>query len=372
MQEADIASLSALVLWCVFALALVFGAIAQRTHFCTLGAVTDIINMGDWTRMRVWVLTMGVAILGFNLMVGLGWLHAEKTIYAAPRLLWLSNLVGGLLFGFGMALASGCASKTLIRIGAGNLKSLLVFFVMGVSAFATLKGITAVARVASVDKVGVNMPLGQDLPSLVSGLWGMSHGVWALLLGGLVGAALVLWALSSREGRSGDSILAGLGLGTVIVASWWVSGRLGHVLEDPLTLQEAFLGSTGGQRMESFTFVAPIAYTLDWLMFFSDTSKVLTIGIVSVFGLIVGSALQARISGTFRWEGFRDVEDMANHFVGAVLMGIGGVTAMGCTIGQGVSGLSTLSLGSFIALGAIIAGAVLGLRYQIWRVQRLG
>ena len=162
-------------------------------------------------------------------------------------------------------------------------------------------------------------------------------------------------------------LLGGAGIGAVVAAMWWVSGRLGHVAEDPNTLQEAFL-ATNSQRMESLSFVAPIAYSLDWLLFFSDKSKVLTVGIVSTAGVVIGSALWSLASRSFRWEGFASAEDTANHLVGATLMGVGGVAALGCTIGQGLSGVSTLAIGSFIALASIIGGAVLSLRYQIWRV----
>jgi len=368
MQEIDMAAIGQQVLWAAFGLAVLFGAIAQRTHFCTMGAVADIVNMGDWARMRMWVLAMGVAMLGFNVMVGLGWLDAGKSLYAAPRLLWLSAIVGGLMFGFGMVLASGCGSKTLVRIGAGNLKSLVVFLVMGVAAFATLKGITAVARVATVDTVALNLPTGQDLPSLLSPTLGAAKQDLALWLGLGLGLLLMAWALLRAEGRSADVLLGGVGSGAVIAGIWWVTGRLGYVAEDPNTLQEAFVGATSAQRMEALSFVAPVAYTLDWLMFFSDKSKVLTIGIVSTVGVAVGSCLYALASKSFRWEAFRGVEDLTNHLVGALLMGVGGVVALGCTIGQGLSGLSTLSLGSSIALVSIIAGAVAALRFQMWRL----
>ena len=169
---------------------------------------------------------------------------------------------------------------------------------------------------------------------------------------------------------SGDSLLAGLGLGAVVVGVWWVSGRLGHLAEHPVTLEEVFL-ATNTQRMESLTFVAPIAYTVDWLILFSDKSKVLTVGIVSTLGVVVGSAAVALATRSFRWEGFGGTEDTANHLVGAVLMGVGGVTAMGCTVGQGLSGLSTLALGSFIAFAGILGGAVAALRYQTWRLERM-
>jgi uncharacterized membrane protein YedE/YeeE len=319
--------------------------------------------------MRMWVLAMAVAMLGFNLMVALGWLDAGDSIYASPRLRWLSALVGGLLFGFGMVLGSGCGSRTLVRVGGGSLKSLVVFVVMGLAAFATLKGITAVARVSTVDAVAVNVPAGQDLPSLLSAATGLTKEALALALGSALASVMLLWVLMRPQGRSADVLLAGLGIGAVVAGVWWVSGRLGHVAEDPNTLQEAF-GATNSQRMESLTFVAPLAYTLDWLMFYSDRSKVLTIGIVSTFGVVAGSALYALATRAFHWEGFRSAEDTANHLVGALLMGVGGVTALGCTIGQGLSGLSTLAIGSFIALASIIAGAVAALRYQDWRVQR--
>jgi len=370
MQESQLPGLVTQVLWATFVLAMVFGAVAQRTHFCTMGAVADIVNMGDRTRMRMWVLAMGVAVLGFNAMVALGWVQAAQTVYAGPKLIWLSNLLGGLLFGFGMVLTSGCGSKTLVRIGEGSLKSLVVLIVLGVAAYATLRGITAVARVATLDAVAVTLPTGQDLPSLVAAATGLDKSHMAAVLGGLVGLLMVGWALARPEGRSADGLLGGLGVGAVIVAVWWVSGRLGHLMEHPVTLEEVFL-ATNSQRMESLSFVAPVAYTLDWLILFSDKSKLLTMGIVSCMGVVLGSFVVARAKGTFRWQGFGGTEDTANHLVGAVLMGVGGVTAMGCTVGQGLSGISTLALGSFIAVAGIVAGAVAALRYQVWRLERL-
>ena len=368
MQNVDMGGLATQVLWAAFALSVVFGAIAQRTHFCTMGAVADIVNIGDWTRMRMWLLAIGVAMLGFNAMVAAGWVEAGKSLYAGPRLTWLSALVGGAMFGFGMVLASGCGSKTLVRIGGGNLKSLVVFVMLGIAAFATLRGITAVARVNTVDRIAIDLAGGQDLPTLAAAAFGLTKAHAALALGALLGGALIVGTVSRAEGRSADVLLGGLGIGAVVAAMWWVSGRFGHVAEDPNTLQEAFV-ATNSQRMESLSFVAPIAYTIDWLLFFSDKSKLLTIGIVSTAGVVIGSALWALASRSFRWEGFANAEDTANHLAGGTLMGIGGVTALGCTIGQGLAGVSTLALGSFIALASIIGGAVLALRYQSWRIE---
>jgi len=367
MQESDIQSITTTLLWASFGLSALFGALAQRTHFCTMGAIADVVNMGDWTRMRMWVLAIAVAVIGFNGMVGLGWIEARHSIYASPQLLWLSSLLGGLLFGFGMVLASGCGSKSLVRLGGGNLKALVVLIVLGVAAFATLRGFTAVWRVATVDAVVLQLPKGQDLPSLLGASIGAPVRSVAWLLGVAVGLVLIGWVVRKPEGRKATVWLGGAGIGGVVVAMWWLSGHVGHVLEHPVTLEETFL-ATNSHRMEALSMVAPVGYALDWLLYFSDASKVLTMGIVSVGGVLAGSAVVAVFSRSFRWEGFGNAEDLVNHLVGATLMGIGGVTALGCTVGQGLSGISTLSLGSMLALAGIAAGGVAALRYQLWRL----
>lgn len=370
MPETDLPALTRTVLGAAFALAVLFGAIAQRTRFCTMGAIADVVTMGDWSRARMWALAIAVAILGFNAMVGLGWIAAGNSIYGGPRLLWLSLIVGGLMFGFGMVLASGCGSRNLVRLGAGSLKAVVVVVVLAVSAFATLKGITAVLRVRTVDRFAIELPAGQDLPSLLAGALGVAPAQAAWLLGAALALALLAWVLRSPDGRTAEVWLGGIGIGAVVVAVWWLSGSLGHLAEHPVSLEETFL-ATNSQRMESLSFVAPVGFTLDWLLFFSDASKALTIGIVSVVGVVVGSAGVALGTRVFRWEGFANTEDVANHLAGAALMGIGGVTALGCTIGQGLSGVSTLSLGSLLALASIVAGGLAALRYQSWRMDRI-
>lgn len=373
MQPIDAAALpglTATVLWATFALTLVFGFIAQRTNFCTMGAVADIANFGDWTRMRQWLLAIGVAIIASSALAALGVIDPSKSMYTAPRFTLLGYVVGGLLFGFGMVLAGGCGSKTLVRVGGGSLKALVVFIVLGVTAFITLRGALGVFRVSVIEPVQMQFAAGQDLPSLAAAATGMGKSTWQWALGLLIGGGFVAFALARRDFWHWENLLAGLGVGGVIAAVWFVSGHLGHLAEHPLTLEDAFLATNSG-RMESLSFVAPIAYVLDWLMFFSDKSKVLTLGIVAVFGMVLGSTASALVTRTFRWEGFGSTEDTANHLVGAALMGFGGVTAMGCTVGQGLSGVSMLALGSFIALASIIGGALLGLRYQSWRIEAL-
>ncbi len=371
MNELTAAALAPTVAWSAFGLAFVFGLVAQRSNFCTLGAVSDIVNIGDWSRMRMWLLAIAVAVLGANGLHLAGVIDLSKSIYPGARLTWLSGMVGGLCFGFGMTLASGCGSKTLLRIGSGNLKSLVVFIVLGISAYMTLKGLFAVWRMAALDPVGITLAGAQDLPSLLSRNVGIEKRSAQMVLCLGLAAALIVFALKSREFRTLDHIGSSTVIGLVIVAGWYVSGRMGYVAEDPNTLQEAFAATNSG-RMESFSFVAPTAYTLELLMLWSDKSRIFTFGIAATLGVIAGSFAWALATRSFRFESFRDAEDTGNHLVGGVLMGFGGVTGLGCTIGQGLTGISTLAIGSLITLAAIIAGSVAALRYQIWRLERFG
>jgi len=370
MTEASPAQVLPYVLGGSFILAFVFGAVANKTSFCTMGAVSDWVNMGDTGRMRMWVLAIAVAILGANSLHLAGAIDLSKSIYQTPRFTWLSHIVGGLLFGVGMTLGSGCGSKTLIRVGGGNLKSLVVFVVLGISAYMTLKGLFGAFRVGVLEKAAIALNSGQDLPSLLAGPLGIAKSTLVLVIALALGAGLLAWAYSSKDFRSNpDYSLGGVVVGLVVIGAWYVSGHIGHLAEDPNTLQEAFVGTNSG-RMEAFSFVAPFAYTLEYLMLWTDTSRVLTFGIVSAAGVIAGSAAYAIESKTFRWEGFRDAEDTAMHLVGGVLMGFGGITALGCTIGQGISGLSTLALGSFLTFFAIVLGSAATMKVQYWRIMR--
>jgi uncharacterized membrane protein YedE/YeeE len=354
----ELTALTQKVLGAFFLGGFLLGAISQRTHFCTMGAISDVVNMGDWTRARQWVCAIGVALIGFAALSDLGLINPSKTLYASTRLMWLSSLVGGLMFGYGMVIASGCGNKTLVRIGGGNLKSVVVFVVMGISAFATLKGITAVLRASTVDTWFIDIPAGASLNVL-----GIPN------LGYLLGVALLVGVLRRKEFWTLDNLTAGLGIGSLVVSMWWVSGHLGFVPEHPETLDAVYLATNSG-RIEALNFVAPVAYTLDWLMFFSDASKVLSVGIASVVGVLFGAAASAWHTKTFRWEGFASPRDLGQHLFGSVLMGVGGVTAMGCTFGQGLSGISTLSLNSVLTLSAIVVGAVVSLRQQAARLER--
>ena len=207
------------------------------------------------------------------------------------------------------------------------------------------------------------------LGHLAAGALGWSLPAALLVTASGVGGALVVWALLGRGFMRANNLLAGVGIGAAIVGMWWVSGALGYVAEHPQTLEATYLGSRTG-RIESLTFTAPLAWAIDWLMFYSDSNRHLGIAAVSLAGVVVGGFVHAVATRRFRWEGFRTTEDLATHLIGATLMGAGGVTALGCTIGQGLSGVSNLSLTSFSAVASIIAGAVLALKAQAWRLER--
>lgn len=358
IDESQLASLHTQVLALSFALALLLGAVIQRSHFCIMGAVSDAVLTRDWNRARLWALAAAVAMLGFGALAQFGMVRAEQTAYGGARLLWASHVLGGLLFGVGMVLASGCGAKTLVRLGGGNLKSLVVLLVMGLAGFMTLRGLTAVWRDATVDKLVLQLPASQDLPSLL--------GLPPLALAAALALPLLFFAL---RGATRTLWLGGLGVGLLATLLWALTSRFAFVSEHPVTL-EPFFAATTNNRPESFSFVGPTAGLLDWLLYFSDSNKRLSVGVVSVLGVIVGGAAAALASREFRWEGFRQTDDLVNHLVGALLMGVGGVMAVGCTFGQGITGLSTLSLGSLLAVAGIVAGGALGVRWQLWRAER--
>jgi uncharacterized membrane protein YedE/YeeE len=361
----------ALVASLAFLLAFLFGAIAQRTHFCTLGAVSDWINIGDLSRMRMWLLAIAVAMLGANGLQAAGLVDLGQSIYVGPNLMWLSHLVGGLLFGIGMTLGSGCGSKTLIRIGTGNLKSVVVLVFLGLSAWMTLRGLFGQWRVDWLQPVAVNFERwsipGQDLPTLLGGA--RASAMAALGCAVAIAAAILAFVFGSRDFRGNrEGIVGGLVVGLLVAAGWYVTGNLGY-RENPETLELTFY-ATNSRAAESFSFVAPVAYTLELLAMWTDRSLRITFGIAAVGGMVAGAFAMAMATRTFRWESFTSPADMRNHMLGGILMGFGGVTALGCTIGQGISGLSTLALGSFITFASIVAGSVATMKFQYWRMMR--
>jgi uncharacterized membrane protein YedE/YeeE len=355
------------VVWGGFVLAFIFGAVANKTNFCTMGAISDVVNMDHWGRVRMWLLTIAVAIIGANLLYFFGWVDLSKSVYQRPSITWLSLLVGGFLFGIGMTLSAGCVNKNLVRLGGGSLRSLVVLVFLAISAYMTLKGLFGQWRASYLDPVAIDLAaMGlstQGLPPLLAKLTGLPEKTSLLATVATVGAGLLLFVFKDKRFRGNLShVIGACVLGLLIVAAWYLTGHIGHG-ENPDTLETVYF-ATNTRTLESLSFVAPTAYSLELLMLWTDKALRVSFGIATVIGVVVGSFAYAISTRQFRWEGFASLEDLRTQLLGAVLMGFGGVTAIGCTIGQGLSGISTLALGSFIALAGIISGAVVTMKWQ--------
>jgi uncharacterized membrane protein YedE/YeeE len=364
-------NMATIVIWGGFVLAFIFGAVGNKTNFCVMGAVSDIVNMGHWGRMRMWLLAIAVAMVGAGLLSYSGQVDLAKSISQRPTLAWLSLLVGGVCFGVGMTLSGGCANKNLIRVGGGSVRSLVVLVFLAIAAYMTLKGLFGQWRASLLDPVTLNLAdygwKDQSLVTAVTRLTGMTPAAAQGATLAVLVSALLVFVFKDKRFRSNRlQIFGAVVIGALVVAGWYVSGHLGFG-ENPETLEFSYF-ATNSRTLESMSFVGPMAYGLELLMLWTDKSLHVTFGIASAVGVVLGSAAYALSARTFRWEGFApSFHDLRNQLIGAVLMGFGGVTALGCTVGQGITGLSTLALGSFIAVAGIVAGAVATLKYMLWR-----
>ena len=362
-----------IVVWGGFALAFVFGLIANKTNFCTMGALSDIVNMGHWGRMRMWLLAIAVAIAGATALLYTGQVDLSKATVQRPTLAWLSLLVGGLTFGVGMTLSGGCANKNLVRVGGGSVRSIVVLVFLGIASYMTLKGLFGQWRASWLDPVAINLAdLGwkdQSLATAVTKLTGLPAASALLATAAVLVLALLAFVFKDKRFRANPTQIVGaVVIGALVVGGWYVSGHLGYG-ENTETLEHGYF-ATNSRTVESMSFVGPVAYGLELLMLWTDKSLHVTFGIASVLGVVLGSAAYAIASKQFRWEGFASLTDLRNQLAGALLMGFGGVTALGCTVGQGLTGVSTLAIGSFIAMAGIIAGAVATLKVLVWREER--
>jgi uncharacterized membrane protein YedE/YeeE len=358
---------SSIVIWGGFVLAFIFGAVASKSNFCTMGAISDVVNMEHWGRVRMWLLAIAVAMIGANILHSAGLIDLTKSVYQRPALPWLSMVVGGVLFGVGMTMSGGCANKNLIRVGAGSLRSLVVLVFLGLSAYMTLKGLFGQWRAGFLDPVTLDLSkLGmsnQSLSQLLAKLTGMAEPTALLLTVAVLVLAILVFVFKDKRFRGNlVQVVASVILGLLVVAAWYLSGHIGYG-ENQETLETVYF-ATNSRTIESFSFVAPVSFSLELLMLWTDTSTRMTFGIASALGVVMGSFVYAISTKQFRWEGFASIDDLKTQLIGAILMGFGGVTAIGCTVGQGMSGVSTLAIGSFITLAGIVAGAVAMMKWQ--------
>jgi uncharacterized protein len=332
----------------------VFGAVVFHTNYCAMGAISDAVTFGDKRRLRSWLLAIAVAVLGAQALQVAGMVELGKSIYLPPMLDWLGAILGGLLFGYGMVFAGGCASKNLVRVGGGDLRALMTLLVLGVSAYAALGGLFGPVRAELARLTAVDLaPFGyasQGLGTIARRFLGVGGEIAGLVLGGAIALALLLFCFADKGFRSSRlHVLAGFGVGLTVAAGWAVTGYF----YDDLAVRPIVPAS--------LTFVRPTGDSMEWLMRFT-AAPVPGFGVACVAGTLLGAFAVARATQRFRVATFADVADTRRHLFGAVLMGTGGIMASGCTMGQAVTGLSTLSLGSMLAFAAILSGGVLGVK----------
>ncbi len=374
--------------WGAFLSAVILGMIVNKTNFCTMGAVSDMVNMQDYGRMRAWFLAIAVAILGVTLLEYLSIMSVNSSFppYRGSQIIFGENLIGGFLFGIGMTLASGCGNKTLIRIGGGNIKSIVVFAVIALIAYYMLSPLPGTDHTLFslffydwMRPISVNLETQQDIGAIIGG----ENPATARLISGLViGVALLVFVFKSADFRSNkDNLLAGVVIGSIILGGWYISSNVNIDFEDESYSLSSYYkdwamiadddeGKPASGRTlstQSYTFINPIGQTYGYIKGGLD-SALLTFGLLSVFGVILGSFIWTLISRSFRIEWFNDKKDFSTHMIGAILMGFGGVLAMGCTIGQGITGVSTLAIGSFLSLIAIIFGSALTMKIQYYKM----
>jgi len=387
----DFASAQSTLLWSSFAIAVVMGMVVTKTNFCTMGAVSDVVNIGDSGRMRAWFLAIAVAILGVVIFEATGVATVDGSFppYRGSNLIWAENLIGGIMFGIGMTFGSGCGNKTLIRIGGGNLKSIFVLWVIGIIAYyminpfpgsdKTLMSVLFINGIPLRD-MAIQLSGPQDLGSIIGGP--ENAAAMRTYIGAALGILILIWAFKSSEFRkSFDNILAGVVVGACILGAWYISATIGVNNDGETTNLRAFvegwdfiMDDTEGRpataaawSTQSFTFINPMGQSLGYGVG-GFNYDVLTFGIMSLFGIVAGSFIWSVLSRSFRFEWFVDAKDFFMHFIGAVLMGFGGVLAVGCTIGQGITGTSTLAVGSFIALAGIIFGSAITMKIQYYKL----
>ncbi|WP_018078323.1 YeeE/YedE family protein [Thiobacillus denitrificans] len=384
----DFASAQSFFLWSTFGIALIMGAVVNKTGFCTMGAVSDWVNMGDTGRMRAWILAIAVGVLGVTGLEAAGLVNVTSTFppYRQTNFVWLENVLGGVLFGIGMTLASGCGNKTLIRIGGGNIKSVMVLLVIAVIAYFMInpfpgsdKTLYSTLFYSWTNPTAVALTTNQDLGAM---LFGDNAATGRMVAGGVIGGLLLVWAFKSAEFRTSfDNLLGGLVVGLAVLAAWYVTSNITVNADGEMMALQAYVqdwdlyapadavrpAAAGPLASQSFTFINPMGQTLGYVAGGFDRT-LLTFGIMALAGVIAGSLLWALISRSFRIEWFASGRDFINHFIGAILMGFGGVLAMGCTIGQGITGFSTLALGSIFTFVAIVFGSAVTMKVQYYKM----
>jgi uncharacterized protein len=363
METVNPASIARAVVFGGLVLGLLLGIVGQATRFCVRGSIADWVELDNRDRFAGWMLAVGVGAIGLQALAATGLVDATRTLAWSPRLAWVSCIVGGLIFGYGMILADGCPQRSLVKAGSGSLRSALVAVVAALAAVMTLRGVLAPVRANLFDTWSVQLTGPQDLGHVLATATSISAGTLGWVLAALAFAAAVGYAWTRHRGALRETWVGGISVGLILIAALYLTGRFGFVAEHPETLEAAWLG-TQSNRPEGLNFTAPLANALDLLTLWTDKATVPTFGVMLVLGVLIGSYISAMLRREFKLEGFESPREFGEHVLGAVMMGFGGVTALGCSIGNGVTGLAWLSTGSILAVVGISGGAWFALQHS--------
>ncbi len=333
---------------------IVFGFVVYRTNYCAMGAISDIDTFGDYRRFRSWILAAATAMIGTWYIQSIEVMDLSSSIYLTTNFNIVSSITGGLIFGYGMVFSGGCVTKNIVRVGAGDLRSAINLIVVGIFAYMTIGGILGLVRTTAFNPFAIDLA-GQGLQSqsigsiisLITGSDVQSTDTIAMIV---IALAVVLWCFKDKDFRTSRvHIASGVLIGLCVVAVWFLTGLAADDLAEVVV------------PVSSITFVRPTGDTLEYLMRFTALGAP-SIGVVIFSGTLVGSFIGAVTMGRLKLTTFADPNDTKRNLFGAALMGIGGVLALGCTVGQAISGVSTLAVGSMIVFASIVAGCFLGIR----------
>jgi uncharacterized protein len=325
---------------------LAYGVVGLLSGFCLMSGLRGWWVKGDDRLIRTYALALGVAVLTTQCLAAFGAVDLGKSVYLLPTFSAPLMFFGGVLFGYGMVLANGCGSRALVLLGRGNLRSFVVVIVLGIAAQMTIRGLIAPARV-SLLQASQSKPAFLSLPTLLAS-YDSSEVFARIIVASLLAATLILFAFAHAPfRRAAGQIVAGIAVGLLVSAGWVATGYLGADDFNPAAVT-------------SLTFIAPIADAVQYAML--STGLTLNFGITMVAGVFAGSLVTSLVTGRFRLEGYNSPRHMLRSITGAALMGSGGAMALGCSIGQGLTGISTLALASFVAAAGILSGSAFGLR----------
>ena len=359
MISMDTVSIELAILLCGLLLGVIFGFACQRSRFCFLGIISDVYIYRNLNRLSLYLFTLITAVVGAQILAVPGLINPADAAYMNISGKTISSVFGGLLFGIGMTFCSGCTTSTLIKFGEGNLKSLIILTISGITAISTMRGSLSSIRIHLFE----DSFLARKMNNLLDKKGSFSidlEWLWPILL---LTAIIFLLVKQAKNLEIRKNVIWGLVMGLCVVGAWFISGNIGFLAEHPDTLESKYILTNSG-KPESFSFIGPLAYSLEFFLYQSDSSKFVSFGMIVLFGLLLGSHLAARLQKRFKIEFFTTKNDIIYCIIGSTLMGFGGVTASGCTLGHGLSGLSIGSFDSIIVVGSIATGVVLGIRHM--------